>query len=415
MSQKTATIIIIIFVLMLALGFLAFYFYTNQGQGVGIGTTDPRGNIFPGGGTGGGGTEVPGGNTTPEGGTGGGQGGTPQIVPVLKELSTRPSAGAVSIATSTSVLVRFIERGSGNVYEVSPQDNSEKRLSNTTIPKIEEALWDKTGTQVIARYTGDTGDLIKTYSATLTENSATEIEGKLQGSFMTDNIDVVAKSPDQTKIFYLLQNSAGTTGIVSDFNGGKKTQVFDSPLQEWLVEWPTATQVALNTKPSAGAPGFLFLLNTATGALTRAISSINGLTTLVNPRGTMALYSESIFPNLSFKIYSFTDGSTKETPVATLPEKCVWSKNDSDSIYCSVPTYIPDGTYPDIWYRGQVLFSDEIWKIDSTTGTGELLANIKKSANKDVDGINLFLSPNEDYLFFTSKSDFHVWSLRLLP
>ncbi len=414
MSKKTALIIIIAFVLLIAGGFLAFYFYTNQGQGNNIAGTDNRGNIFPTSPTGGG-TQNPAGgmaSTTTEQPPAGGR----QAAPVLKELSTRPSAGAVAFATSSNiVLVHFVERGTGNVYEVEPARDGETRLSNTTIPKIEEALWNKNGRKVIVRYAGDDGDSIKTYSAALALKSADQAEGALFGSFLTENIRVVAVNPDQNKLFYLLQDSVGSTGIISELDGTRKTQIFDSLLQEWLVEWPTPTSVALTSKPSAGVPGFLFLLNTRTGALTRAISGIKGLTARVNPTGTLALYGESSAQGLLLKIYSFRDASLREISVSTLPEKCLWSKNDPDTIFCSVPSYLPTGNYPDDWYKGQVSFSDDIWKINSKTGAGELLARLKNSTAKNIDGINLFMSPKEDYLFFTNKNDFHVWSLRLQP
>ena len=417
MPKKTAFIIITIFILLIAGGFLAFYFYSNRGQGndiIGAGT-DNRGNIFPtGSSSSGDGTrnqndgtvsktdEQPSGNDS-------------QTTPALKELSTRPSAGAIAIATSSpdSPLVRFVERGTGNVYEVSPKSSVETRLSNTTIPKIEEVLWNKNGTHIIARYTGDDGDSIKTYSASLTRKSADDADMGLSGSFLTENIRVVTKNPEQSKIFYLLQNSAGSVGIVSEFDGTRKTQVFDSLLKEWLVEWPTPTQVALASKPSTGIPGYLFLLNTRTGALTRVISGIKGLTARVNPTGNLALYSESKTEDLLLKIFSFKDGLTREVSITTLPEKCVWSKNDPETLYCSTPSYLPTGNYPDDWYKGLVSFSDEIWKIDSRTGTGELEARLKNYTSKDIDGVNLFMSPEEDYLFFTNKNDFRIWSLRL--
>ncbi len=413
MSKKTATIIIIIFVVLLVGGLIAFYFYANQGQGNGIGTTDVRGNIFPTSKTGNG---APHGNTTATTTTVT----TPSTItenqPILtiKELSTKPSAGAVAIATTTSItpLVRFIERGTGNVYEVRPDSNTETRLSNTTIAKISEAFWNKGGTRVLARYTGDNGDSIKTYSALLTK-SLNQPEGELQGVFLTENIRSLAVNPDKSKVFYLLEHSAGSTGIVSDFDGTKKTQIFDSLLSEWLPDWPTATRVSLTSKASAGVPGFMYLLNTQTGALTRAISGIVGLTTLVNSDASSALYSESGKDNFALKIYSFKTATVKDVAIQTLPEKCVWSKNDLETIYCSVPTYMPTGAYPDIWYQGLVSFSDEIWKIDGRTGAGELIGKLKNATRADIDGVNLFLSPKEDYLFFTNKNDFHLWSVRL--
>ncbi|MBI2476338.1 MAG: hypothetical protein HYV67_03790 [Candidatus Taylorbacteria bacterium] len=409
MSKKTAAIIIIVFVLLIAGGFLAFYFYANQDQDNNIVGPESRGNIFP---------------TSPAAGgaqTQGGAAPSPQppaesgtrAAPVLKELSERPSAGAVALAASSTVLVRFVERGTGNVYEVGPARDGETRLSNTTVPKIEEVLWHKDGRKVILRYAGDDGDSIKTYSASLAAKASGEAEDSLQGAFLTENIRAVAANPDQNKLFYLLQDAGGSTGIIAEFDGARKTQIFDSLLQEWLVAWPTPTTVALTSKPSAGVPGFLFLLNTRTGALTRAISGIKGLTARVSPTGSLVLYGESLPQGLSLKIYPFSNASLRETAVATLPEKCLWSKNDPGALYCSVPSYLPTGNYPDDWYKGLVAFSDDIWKIDSRTGAGELLAKLKDNTAKDIDGINLFMSPREDYLFFINKNDFHLWSLRI--
>src|SRR3989344_3251474 len=167
MSKKAAYIIIVTFILLVAGGLLAFYFYTNRGTGGNILPEDGRDNIFP---------DSPSAVQNPPEAT------TPTEVSetptatetsrlALKELSTRPSAGAVILPASGNrgVLVRFVEKGTGNVYEVGPETSEETRLSNTTIPKIAEVVWNKDGTRLVARYLKDgENETIQSYYATLT-------------------------------------------------------------------------------------------------------------------------------------------------------------------------------------------------------------------------------------------------------
>ena len=414
MSKRTAYIIIVTFILLVAGGLLAFYFYTNRGTGGNILPEDGRDNIFP---------DSPSAIQNPPEAT------TPTEVSetptatetsrlALKELSARPSAGAVILPASGNrvVLVRFVEKGTGNVYEVGPETSEETRLSNTTIPKIAEVVWNKDGTRLVARYLKDgENETIQSYYAALSSPSEGQPGGELLGSFLTENIKTISTNPDRDKLFYIVNHSGGATGIISDFDGSKKTQVFDSPLKEWLVEWPSPQTAALTTKPSATVPGFMFLLNTKNGVLTRAISGIKGLTTLVSPNVSSVLYSENTADGLSLKTYSFKTAVSEIMSITTLPEKCVWSKNDSTTIYCSVPTYLGGGIYPDGWYQGVTFFSDDIWKIDVSSGVATLMAELKKLSGRDIDGTHLFLSQSEDYLFFTNKFDSRIWSLRLQP
>lgn len=415
MSKKTATIIISVVIILAIAGVLAFYFYYNNGQ---TGGTTPAGgtNIFPESNTGTTPVTKPAENATPA------QSNTNKPTApnadLLKELSTRPSAGSVAFATSSSqsVLVRFLEKGTGNVYEVSPDISGENRLSNTTLPKVQEAYWNKNGTKLIARYEKTDGTAgVETYYAELTPSTDGLGGGELKGSFLAGSIRALTPSPDQNKIFYLLNYSDGSSGVISDYDGTKKTGVFDSPLREWIPQWPTAQTISLTTRASAGEPGLMYLLSTKNGALSRAISGIRGLTTLVGPDGTSVLYSESIQGGMALKIYSLKTGNALDASPQTLPEKCVWSNKDSKVIYCSVPTYLETERYPDAWYQGVVSFSDDIWKIHAIDGTGQIVAQLKEMSGRNIDGTSLMLSPDENYLFFTDKNDSHIWSLRLLP
>ena len=127
----------------------------------------------------------------------------------------------------------------------------------------------------------------------------------------------------------------------------------------------------------------------------------------------MVLYSENTADGLFLKTYSFKKATSEIVSVTTLPEKCIWSNRESAIVYCSVPTYLGVGPYPDGWYQGVSSFSDDIWKIDTASGVVNLVVEPKKLVGRDIDGTNLFLSPSEDYLFFTNKFDYRVWSLRL--
>jgi hypothetical protein len=46
---------------------------------------------------------------------------------------------------------------------------------------------------------------------------------------------------------------------------------------------------------------------------------------------------------------------------------------------------------------------------------GELVRKLNDAGTEGIDGTSLMLSPKEDYLIFTNKKDYHLWSLRLVP
>jgi hypothetical protein len=125
------------------------------------------------------------------------------------------------------------------------------------------------------------------------------------------------------------------------------------------------------------------------------------------------LYSEVGPKGFYLKVYPFSGGSPVDTVVSTLPEKCVWSKNKTDTVYCAVPEFIPENNSLDSWYKGLVSFSDEIWKIDTETGMGEMVRKLNDAVPGGIDATYLMLSPKEDYLIFTNKKDYHLWSLHL--
>jgi hypothetical protein len=75
---------------------------------------------------------------------------------------------------------------------------------------------------------------------------------------------------------------------------------------------------------------------------------------------------------------------------------------------------LENGLYPDDWYRGEVSFSDQIWKINLNDGSTNMLIDpILIPDGEDIDATNLALDANEDYLFFINKKDSFLWELGL--
>jgi hypothetical protein len=107
-------------------------------------------------------------------------------------------------------------------------------------------------------------------------------------------------------------------------------------------------------------------------------------------------------------------GSTTDLGINTFPEKCVWSTKERGVVFCAIPESMPIGLYPDTWYQGRILFSDNLWKINTVTMEYRVLSLIRESSGEFVDVENIKLSKNEDYLIFRNKIDLSLWGYNLL-
>src|SRR3989338_6779767 len=155
-SKKTPLIIKSSAVLLIIGGLLWFYFFYGPTPPV----DPPSKGTFP---------AVDGsGGTRGGSGAGGGAGSSPEIFaePRLRLLSSSPVAGAISVIKGSAQTVRFVDRASGNVFEVSLSDSVAvpTRLTNATIPKVYEALWQKGGERTLLRYLKDDEETIDTFS-----------------------------------------------------------------------------------------------------------------------------------------------------------------------------------------------------------------------------------------------------------
>lgn len=229
---------------------------------------------------------------------------------------------------------------------------------------------------------------------------------KLEGSFLPGGIARGTASPDGTQIFFLRPTDDGVNGYVAQSDGTGARKVFSSPMTEWRPQWINASTIAMTTLASREADGYLYFLDVPSGNFRKIMGPIRGLTTSVNPSGTMVLASQSTNKGFVLGTYSVTTGEAKGLDLVTLPEKCAWV-NESIAA-CAIPRGIPDGQYPDDWYQGNVMFNDSFWLIDTSKGNTTNLFS-----EKDFDGTSLATSPDAAYLYFINRIDGTLWSYRL--
>jgi hypothetical protein len=310
--------------------------------------------------------------------------------------------------TETATALRYVDRLAGNVYETYIDNIKEKRVSNTPIFGIQDAVFGNQGQSVVMRYLKTDGSTIETFLG----NIKNEVLGgdspiELKGYFLPENVLGASASPDGKNMFYIFKSSGGVVGINSALESGKNTQIFDSSFSEWLVEWPNQRSITLATKPSYVADGYLYSLDPTGGPLHKLLGNIKGLMSKVSPDGRLVLYAGG---DLSLKTFSSTEKTINDLGLKTLPEKCVWS-TDNINIYCAIPKDIPGGNFPDSWYQGEVQFDDALWKINTKTNSNTLLSDPGSSVGESIDGTDLFLDQKENNLFIINKKDSTLWAL----
>lgn len=331
----------------------------------------------------------------------------------LKEVQVPAPEGASKPTPPQTELVsavRYVARENGNIYQTFIDSLDERKFSDTIISKVYEAYIGNNGQSVVMRYLQADEITIETFIGALPKEvlGADTRNIQIKGTFLPENIKDVILSPDKLKLIYLAPGTDGVTISTINFPDNKRAPILNSAFTEWQLSWPNPKMIALTTKPSALAPGYIYSLDSATKKLSRLFGEISGLTTLGSPDGKLVLYSGS---DLSLQLYEVATQSFRALGLRTMPEKCVWSKN-SALIYCAVPRTIESVLYPDAWYKGEVSFSDQIWKIDVLTGATEIILD-PETVTVELDGIKLGLDNDEKYLFMVNKKDSYLWELNL--
>lgn len=289
----------------------------------------------------------------------------------------------------------YYVRAGGKLETVDFAGGTPEQISPLTIVGIFDVVWQKAKRYNIVSYLEET--TVKRFiSATATTSIV----------FLPDGVRSFNFSPDSRSLAYLLQKSEMTQLVTAAEDGKNPRVALETAIPDFSLVWIAPKKILLQSTPSNKSSGVAYLFDTGTKTLEKIFSGVRGNMTIASHDGNALLTSFIENDGRAALLLTNQKGeNARMVAPATLAEKCVFAKN-AKTLYCAISQESAD--LPDGWLRGDLALQDQFVRIPLETLTAEAVSD-----KTQIDAINIFLSPDEQYLFFQDKNDLTLWRLRL--
>ncbi len=324
-----------------------------------------------------------------------------------------PVAGATLLVTTrpTSTIARFVLAQNGHIMDLllDTPGAVAKAVSNTTIPGIVQAVWSEGGRGALLQYMD--ASALKTAHFAL-PNPAATTTAPVRVQFLPAGVSNVSVSPDGASIAYLVKTSAGANGYTAKADGVGAKKLFSLPLSQINLSWPSTNVLLAQSAPASGIPGVVFSVDAKTGGVSPLLYA-TGVTATADRSFSKIIYQSADTSRNTYVRDSKT-GLSKKLSFNPFPEKCVWGKASSITLYCAAPLQGTPVNYLDLWHQGVSSAPDTIYSFSLDTNVGKILV-IPGSSDGGVptDIAEIAVSPDDHYLLFISKGDRSLWAVRL--
>jgi hypothetical protein len=319
----------------------------------------------------------------------------------LRQLTTRPVAGftEIQISTSSPIEVRYVEIGTGHVYSINSDTGAEKRISATTIPSAQKAVFSKDGRFV----------MIESGFGTQKEFIIGEIfsdSTSLTNTKVAEPVVSFSATKDN-RFLYAIQTNASVIGKV--FNPTELTSetLFSLPFREASFEWGSAVTDAHYVYPKTTRQLESFLYQVKNGAISRMPVDGYGMSALGN--SNYVFFSKQENDQYNSYYLDTKSGSVSNSPFTQIPEKCVMTEGRFPVTICANSQYEFSSLLPDSWYKGGLSSTDSLWEYTLDEGSAELLVNTLSESGRQLDIVNLAMSDNGFNVYFNNQTDQTLW------
>ena len=309
----------------------------------------------------------------------------------LKQLTTRAVAGA----TFTGTGILYVEQGTGHLYHINLTSGGETLISGTTIPQAREAVFSDGGAYVAITSAAGTGERTIVGEVTLENGS-----GTLEGVALPEGATEVVFSDTLGTMYYLLKESAGSSGYSYNIEREVGTKLFSIPLRDVQVLWGSPLYVY--TTPTAAQTGYVYKV--VKGTLQYITNGGGGLAALKHNGGVITTQVGEDGVRSDFNLAS---GEVLQIALPMMPEKCT---NFGTATICAIPSEnLISKNFPDAWYKGVISYSDMLWKINTDVGELSVLSNFKKESGREIDVVKIGADAKGERVWFVNKNDNTLW------
>jgi len=298
----------------------------------------------------------------------------------------------------------------GKFYKISPDGSTKTQLTGDSFPEAKDIYWAPSKDKAIISFPDDSKILY-------------DFNQKKQYSLPKETTEF-SFSPDSDKIAfkYLSETEDNSWLAVANPDGSEANIVEEmgTKASDVTVNWSPNNQVIATFKSPLNAEGQeIIFVGQHNENFKGAEVAGRGFEGIWSPDGGKMVYSvygdlTNQSPTLWVMGAMGDNIGENNTPLAipTWADKCTFSNIDNSNIYCAVPKYLPEGSgfYPELADS----IPDDFYKINITTGLQTLLASpVNSSGSSIYTAENVYVSANEDFLYFTDKNTGKVNEIRL--
>lgn len=324
---------------------------------------------------------------------------TPRLWQVVKT----PIAGFGFIETGRGLELWYAERATGHIFATRPRTGEVERLSNTLMPKTQQALFGKG--EIIVRRIED--GVLATFSGTIKEGATSTA---LLGSTLEKNIAQVSIDTATGELFFVRPTAGGSDIVLSRADGSKQSILVSSPLRNWQPIAVPGRRVIVQL-PSDSVPGGAY--EVGKNSLTPLLGPQPGLIVVPKASSTALLWSTSAGGTLALFARSGPDAVSVAFNLKTVASKCVWGSPRAihqQIAYCAVPRTLARGAFLDPWHQGQLHTNDAWWQLDTSSGASQALYAMEEA----IDVRDPQIDPSGTWIAFRDGRDESLWALRIL-
>ncbi len=273
--------------------------------------------------------------------------------------------------------------------------------------KIIKAVWAPDRTQVLVLFDMETEQ--RWQLVNLKDSSVTPLKQGITSptwSNLSERIYYFYTDPVQNKISLDTAKPDGSAW---------KQLSFVSLTNAFLSTVPSSTLLSFWNKPSALQETSLYTLPVSGDLPKKIFSGKFGADYLWSPDGSKVLISNTLAKggtSIRLGTANQNGGEFQTLQAPTFVSKTVWSE-DNNTIYYALPLSMPENAVlPDDYYSRPIQTKDSFWKMDVETGKSNRIIEPQEIGN-GYDASGLFLSKNEDFLYFTDRTSNQLLRIKL--